>query len=160
MTFRSCSGCRRHVRASETHCPFCKTATGGPFRSVALGTVLVASALMASGCQILAGPAYGLPPGLPAASVPVDVVPPDCQNTAPRTHAVGTSAQGDYAGKPLPEGWAAVGSNNSEVTLRISKLADAAKYDPNGPYSTSWTDFKCLYSAAVAVWRNYSGRSD
>ncbi|MBN8611866.1 MAG: hypothetical protein J0L92_14825, partial [Deltaproteobacteria bacterium] len=77
MTLAPCSGCARHVRASETACPFCgapragssaldaSSADAGPPRAsrqsvmfgAAVGAIAVSSLLFGGGCVF----AYGAP---------------------------------------------------------------------------------------------------
>jgi hypothetical protein len=65
-----CLSCGRHVRASETSCPFCASAFRAPNvvaapavgpRFVSRGALLVAGALAIGGCESTAA-AYGGPP--------------------------------------------------------------------------------------------------
>ena len=66
-----CLSCGRHVRASETSCPFCASAFRAPFvavaptvgpRFVSRGALLFAGALAVGGCESTAA-VYGGPPG-------------------------------------------------------------------------------------------------
>jgi hypothetical protein len=73
--------------------------------------------------------------------------------------ATGASGQGDFAGKTLPAGWDTAYPVEAAVTDQISLLADAAK-NKGGADATTWTNFKCFYPAAVAVWRTKTSRTD
>lgn len=88
MTLAPCSGCARHVRASETACPFCgahrvasdaldvSSADAGPPRAsrqsvmfgAAVGAIAVSSLLFGGGCVF----AYGTPPPDDDAATPSD----------------------------------------------------------------------------------------
>lgn len=66
-----CLSCGRHVRASETSCPFCASAFRAPSvvaapvdgpRFVSRGALLFAGALAIGGCESTAA-VYGAPPG-------------------------------------------------------------------------------------------------
>lgn len=93
-----CSGCQRHVRRAERHCPFCGVAlaSGEPrlaelrlltpldrSRWVALGAVLSAAGI-ALGCREPAVAVYGAPPPSPpeAVSASPSVEPPATQPSA------------------------------------------------------------------------------
>lgn len=73
--------------------------------------------------------------------------------------ATGAAGQGDFAGKTLPSGWDTAYPVEAAVTDEISLLADAAK-NKGGADATQWTNFKCFYPAAVAVWRTKTSRTD
>jgi hypothetical protein len=112
------------------------TGTGSP-----LSTILPSPTGGTSGAVSQGGAACSNSSGGPAA--------------APTT---GTAELGDYNGKTLPNGWDTQYHAESDVTARISKFADDAK--GGGTAATTWTNFKCLYQPAVAVWRTKTGRSD
>lgn len=72
MALVPCDSCRRHVRAAEDACPFCKT--------VRVGTkvvVVAASAFVLAGCGETFSPAakYGGPPAQPDVTTTTITVP-------------------------------------------------------------------------------------
>jgi hypothetical protein len=75
MSLRPCPGCTRHVRASESACPFCATALPASEESpspesasrpgsrhavlfgVAAGAIAISTALLGTACAAYGGPA-------------------------------------------------------------------------------------------------------
>ena len=78
-----CPDCQRHVRDSETECPFCANPSGGtgrrrPLKVVPAGAAGVAAMTIGIGC------AYGMPPEDPAdADVDADAGVEDAPDDAP-----------------------------------------------------------------------------
>lgn len=62
MPMGCCSACKRHVMASEAHCPFCEApvkvcrSVGGIAKHTLMGVSIIAGASFVSAC-----PAYGVP---------------------------------------------------------------------------------------------------
>ncbi|MBX3233155.1 MAG: hypothetical protein KIT84_20400 [Labilithrix sp.] len=58
MPLVPCESCRRHVRAAEASCPFCKTT-----RATAIVAAIAGSALLIAGCETFSPASkYGGPP--------------------------------------------------------------------------------------------------
>jgi hypothetical protein len=84
-----CAGCRRHVRESDAHCPFCDARVvstpsvplGRMSRSEMIAAVAVLGAAAIAGCARGGGGAevYGgpPPPPKPAPSTSASIEPPD-----------------------------------------------------------------------------------
>ena len=116
MPLVPCESCRRHLRASETQCPFCRERRT---RS-ALAVIAVGSALALAGCdQVMPGAKYGGPPP--------GYVPPPPADTSDAAMTPSTSAS--TVTSPRLTGDA---GNMNQV------IAPAAKYGGpprNGPQS-------------------------
>ena len=71
MPLEACPGCGRHVKVSETSCPFCRAT----LRMAAIGGAVA----IATGCALVA-PVYGAPPPVnspsPTASSPTPTPTP------------------------------------------------------------------------------------
>jgi hypothetical protein len=72
MPMEACPGCGRHVKVSETACPFCRAT----LRLAAIGGAVA----IASGCALIA-PVYGAPPPVssPSPSAMPTSTPPVAQ---------------------------------------------------------------------------------
>lgn len=93
-----CAGCNRHVRATESRCPFCEAplALSEPLeewrlltrldrgRMVAFGAMLSAAGI-ALGCRQEVGPTHGAPPPSPPVVAPTSAEPPPPAPTPKQT---------------------------------------------------------------------------
>lgn len=88
-----CETCARHVRASETHCPFCDSTMRTPSpRRVVRAAILAGVALLAPACGAKhdadpqgrpAATLTAVPPVVPAAATPTQPVEPPSVTFAP-----------------------------------------------------------------------------
>lgn len=100
MALVPCDSCRRHVRAGEAACPFCKAV-----RNVTTVAVVAASALAIAGCDTFSPASkYGGPPGYvytpPDAETPTTTTEPSDAAVAPEPS---TTASSPRLGEPGPD---------------------------------------------------------
>jgi hypothetical protein len=85
MRLVPCESCRRHVRAADLVCPFCKDKR----TTSRLAAIAISSAIVLGGCDgFTAGAKYGGPPPpqpKPSETSSVEVAPPAAQPTATAT---------------------------------------------------------------------------
>lgn len=94
----TCPSCDRHVRASETTCPFCK----GKVVARQVGGVLAAAvgATLLTGCPRQPAPVYGGPPPRPVKPAPPQPAPPQ---PGPSQAEPSDSPEASMAPAPSPE---------------------------------------------------------